>query len=397
MASHDRMERNEKKTDSIETSLKHLEAQMGQIVEELNKEKLSSQPEQVNSITTIKKGEVVDDNIAIEIERNSSSYAGTPKNNGLVQINKESMQMEEKVEPTLRLEEKEKEAYCGPEFHKAAQPYRPPIPFLNQPKESKKDEKKFESIEMLSKVNTNLPLLDVIRNKLANVKKFEDLNTNKRRYANNKKVQVGSIMLQHQLPLKMKDPSSFTIDITIGDKKHTKAMLDLGASINLMPYLMYEQLGLGELKPTTMSLQFADRSIKYHRGIVDDLLVQVGKLIIPVDFVVLDMENPPVRNKEQIILLGRPFMATTRTVIDMHDGKLTMTVLGETMKFKVFDSLTFSPKSTIDKCSYNYLDSLVYQQLYDDVSFLIDKSFHDTLDVRVKSMKPYLKGMTYDQ
>ncbi|XP_048227299.1 uncharacterized protein LOC125369331 [Ricinus communis] len=289
----------------------------------------------------------------------SNTYnTGTPKNDGLVQINKESIQKEEKVEPNLRLEKKEKEAFSGPEFHKAAQPYRPPIPFLNQPKESKKDKKNFENIEMLSKVNTNLPLLDVIRNKPAYAKFFEELNTNKRRYANNEKVQVASIMLQHQLPLKMKDHGSFTIDITIGDKKHIKAMLDLGASINLMPYSMYERLGLGELKPTTMSLQFADRSIKYPRDIVEDLLVQVGKLKISVDFVVLDMENAPTRDKEQTILLGRPFMATTRTVIDMHDGKLTMTVLGEIVEFK---------------------------------------SFRDTLDVRIKSIKPYLKGMAYDE
>ncbi|XP_048228300.1 uncharacterized protein LOC125369565 [Ricinus communis] len=237
---------------------------------------------------------------------------------------------------------------------------------------------------MLSKVNTNLPLLDVVRNKLAYAKFFEELSTNKRRYANNEKVQVASVMLQHQLPLKIKDPGSFTINITIGDKNDTKVMLDLGASIYLMPYSMYELLGLGELKPTTMSLQFADRSIKYFRGIVEDLLVQVGKLIIPVDFVVLDMENTPARDKEQTILLGRPFMETTRTVIDMHEGKLTMTVLGETVEIKVFDSLTFFPKSIIDKCSYNYLDSLVDKQLYDDIPFLIDKSFRDTLDVRIK-------------
>ncbi|XP_048227262.1 uncharacterized protein LOC125369289 [Ricinus communis] len=310
----------------------------------------------------------------------SNTYnTGTLENDGLVQSNEESIHKEEKVEPNLRLKEKEKEAFYEPEFYKAAQPYRPPIPFLNQPKESKKDEFFFERISQFMQ------------------KKFEELNTNRRRYANNKKVQIASVMLQHQLPLKMKDPGSFTINITTGDKKHTKAMLDLGASINLIPYLMYERLGLGELKPTTMSLQFADRSIKYPRGIVKDLLVQVGKLIIHVDFVVLDMENTPIRDKEQTILIGRPFMVTTRTVIDVHDEKFTMTVLGETVEFKMFDSLTLSPKFTIDKCSYNYLDSLIYEQLYDAILFLIDKSFRDTLDVRIKSIKPYLKGIAYDE
>lgn len=67
-------------------------------------------------------------------------------------------------------------------------------------------------------------------------------------------------------------------------------MLDLGASINLMPYSVYLQLGLGDLKATTISLQLADRSVKYPRGIVEDILFQVDKLILPADFVVLDME-----------------------------------------------------------------------------------------------------------
>eukprot|EP00257_Ricinus_communis_P026686 XP_025014100.1 uncharacterized protein LOC112535653 [Ricinus communis] len=133
----------------------------------------------------------------------------------------------------------------------------------------------------------------------------------------------------------MKDPGSFTIDSTIGDKEDTKAMLDLGASINLMPYSIYERLSLGELKPTTTSLQLADKSIKYPRGIVEDLLVQVGKLIIPVDFVILDIENTPTREKEQTILLGRSFMATTRTMIDVHDRELTMIVLRETLEFSL--------------------------------------------------------------
>ena len=87
-------------------------------------------------------------------------------------------------------------------------------------------------------------------------------------------------------------------------------MLDLGASINLMPYSLYKQLELGDLRATRMTLQLADRSVKYPMGVVEDLLVQVDKLIVPVDFVVMDMENN-FRSVEPVILLGRPFMAPT--------------------------------------------------------------------------------------
>ena len=70
--------------------------------------------------------------------------------------------------------------------------------------------------------------------------------------------------------------------------------MDLGASVNLLPYSVYVDLGLEELKPTNITLQLADRSVKIPRGIVNDVLVQVDKFYFPVDFVVLDTQ--PVVN-----------------------------------------------------------------------------------------------------
>jgi hypothetical protein len=67
-------------------------------------------------------------------------------------------------------------------------------------------------------------------------------------------------------------------------------VLDLGASINLLPYLVYLQLGLGKLKPTSMTLQLANRSVKIPRGIIEDVLIKVDKFYFPVDFIVLDTE-----------------------------------------------------------------------------------------------------------
>ncbi|XP_038688679.1 uncharacterized protein LOC119987853 [Tripterygium wilfordii] len=98
---------------------------------------------------------------------------------------------------------------------------------------------------------------------------FKELNTLKRNYGPHEKVMVSenvSVVLQRKLPPKLKDLGSFSINITVGDKKMEKAMLDLGASINLMPYSVYLQLGLREVKPTTMSLQLVDRSVKYLKG-----------------------------------------------------------------------------------------------------------------------------------
>ncbi|CAL9029156.1 unnamed protein product, partial [Prunus brigantina] len=213
------------------------------------------------------------------------------------------------------------------------------------------------------------------------------LNSHKRRYSPHEKVLVSenvSAVLQRKLPPKLKDPGSFTIGITIGNKQAEKAMLDLGASINLMPYSVYVQLGLGELKSTTLSLQLADRSVKYPRGIVEDILVQVDKLILPADFVVLDMEDAPIHNRELPILLGRPFMATANTLIDVKNGILKMTVLGQTVEFKVFESLSH-PSNLVDCFSIDCLDSLVFSKFVqaqsdDDLEIVLTQPLGDLDD-----------------
>ncbi|RVW89734.1 hypothetical protein CK203_047246 [Vitis vinifera] len=91
-------------------------------------------------------------------------------------------------------------------------------------------------------------------------------------------------------PMKYKDPGCPTILVSIEGTCVEKALLDLGASVNLLPYSIYKQLGLGKLKPTSITLYLADRSMKIPRGMIEDVLVQVDKFYYPVDFVVLDAD-----------------------------------------------------------------------------------------------------------
>jgi hypothetical protein len=92
--------------------------------------------------------------------------------------------------------------------------------------------------------------------------------------------------------------------------------IDLGAGVNLLPYSVYQQLGLGELKPTTVILQLADQSIKKPRGIVEDAIIKVDKFFFLVDFIVLDIK--PVPHPERLIpvILGRSFLATANACIN---------------------------------------------------------------------------------
>ena len=99
-----------------------------------------------------------------------------------------------------------------------------------------------------------------------------------------------------------------------------KALLDLGTSVNLLHYFVYKQLGLGELKPTSITLSLANRSMKIPRGMIEDVLVQVDKFYYPLDFVVLNTD-PVVKGTNYVpIILRRPFLATSNAIINCRNG-----------------------------------------------------------------------------
>ena len=111
----------------------------------------------------------------------------------------------------------------------------------------------------------------------------------------------------------LKDLSSFTIPCVIGNAVFERALCDLGASINLLPWSIFKKLKLGEARPTIVTLQLADWSLTHPRGIIEDVLVKVDKFIFPADFIILDMKE----DKEVPIILGRPFLAMGRAMIDV--------------------------------------------------------------------------------
>jgi hypothetical protein len=162
-------------------------------------------------------------------------------------------------------------------------------------------------LEVFKQVQINIPFLNAIQQILSYDKFLKDLVTVKRKTNVPKKVfmtkQVNAI-LQCKLPLKYKDPGCPTITCMIGVSQIERALLDLGASVNLLPYLVYLQLGLGELKPTSMTLQLADRSVKIPRKIVEDVLFKVDKFYFPVDFIMLDTEPVQVIESEIHMILG---------------------------------------------------------------------------------------------
>ena len=145
-----------------------------------------------------------------------------------------------------------------------------------------------------------------------------------------------SAIIECKTLMKYKDPGCPTISVNIGGTCVEKALLDLGASVNLLPFSMYQQLRLGELKPTTITLSLADRSIKIPKGIIEDVLIQVDKFYYPVDFVVLDTEPVAVGANHVPIILGRPFLATSNAIINCRNGVMQLTFENMTLELNIF-------------------------------------------------------------
>jgi len=139
------------------------------------------------------------------------------------------------------------------------------------------------------------------------------------------------------LPAKLKDPSGFSIPCMIGRVRIDRALCDLGSSVSLMPYSIFKTLGLRELSPISISLQLADHFIKYPLGVLEDVSIKVGE------------------DSRTQIILGRPFLATTRCKIDVQEGKLTFDAGEHHAEFGLFKESEFSP-STFSYCGCKVLE-----------------------------------------
>ncbi|GKC00312.1 reverse transcriptase domain-containing protein, partial [Tanacetum coccineum] len=131
-----------------------------------------------------------------------------------------------------------------------------------------------------------------------------------------------SAIIMKKVPEKLKDPGKFLIPCALQEVNRTSALADSGASINLLPHSIYKKLELEALTPTRMTLELANRSITYPMGIAEDVVVIVDGFTFLADFMVVNFEPDP----RVPIILGRPFLRTTKALIDLYKEKLTLRV-----------------------------------------------------------------------
>ncbi|XP_057545873.1 uncharacterized protein LOC130824871 [Amaranthus tricolor] len=141
-------------------------------------------------------------------------------------------------------------------------------------------------------------------------------------------------ILQCKVPKKQADPDTFTIPLKLGNNVSAVALADLGASVSVMPLTLCKKIN-GEMKATRMSIQFADRSVRYPVGILEDFPVQVGNYFVPCDFVIMDMEE----DARIPVILGRDFLKTTTAIFDVKNERLSLEILGEQLHFHLPSSM----------------------------------------------------------
>ncbi|CAA6674161.1 unnamed protein product [Spirodela intermedia] len=124
-----------------------------------------------------------------------------------------------------------------------------------------------------------------------------------------------SALLLNQLPYKLRDMGAPLISCDIGGSIFQNVLLDTGASINLLPTSICDKFNIYDLKPSTITLQFADRSIKHPKGILENVIVTVKGCKFPADFVVLEI-NFNGYFYDTLIIIGRLFLHTTKMNID---------------------------------------------------------------------------------
>ncbi|KAK8612674.1 hypothetical protein V6N13_092785 [Hibiscus sabdariffa] len=350
-----RMQEMEKQINQLAQTLGRLESQG----------KLSSQtepnPKENVSAITLRSGTIVEPSIQKQIEKpmNSDSQEGDATAEGGVPI----------VEP-------EPSPYAEP----------PPFPSRFLKKDKQAEEK--DILDVFRKVELNIPLLEVIRKIPRYARFLKDLCTNKRKFMGHEKINLGenvSTILTRRLPPKLKDQGMFTIPCKIGKVGIKRAMCDLGASINVMPLSVYKTLSADPLKETRVTVQLADRSIVYPEGVLENVLVQVNKLIFPADFYVINMKSDRTDNSPEI-LLGRPFLSTADVKIGVRSGLLSLECNGEVVKFNVYKAMRY-PEEIESVNFVDIFDPIIYD--YVETNF-VDKSCreYDNFDKELREFEP---------
>ncbi|CAA7395948.1 unnamed protein product [Spirodela intermedia] len=245
-----------------------------------------------------------------------------------------------------------------------------------KPRQRKKKEHNEEIKKKLQDVQISLPLLIAIEHIPKYARVLKEMCTPKRAPRVEKLSMHASALLLNQLSFKLRDIGAPLISCDISGSIFQNALLDTGANINLLPTSICDKFNISDLKPSTITLKFADRSIKHLKGILENVIVTVKGCKFLTDFVVLEMDFNR-QFYDTPIILGRSFLHTAKMNIDFSTG--TSKILYD------FDDL-----DVIDVCVLEELEEI------DNIN-LEEKKEEDHLNLELKSLPSNLKYMFLEE
>ncbi|KAL4315472.1 hypothetical protein AHAS_Ahas15G0188500 [Arachis hypogaea] len=221
-----------------------------------------------------------------------------------------------------------------------------PIPFPSMVKKVKKTpEFDLNILQVFKKVEVTIPLLDAIQQIPKCAKFLKDLCIHKDRIGELETLFLGSSIssLMEPIPKKCGNPGPCLVSCRIGGRTFHDCMCDLGACISIMPLSIFVRLNLAPLKKSVVKFALADKSVITVMGIAEDVLVVIKDLVFPVDFYILEM--PPTENRSSSsVLLGRPFLKTSKFKLDPFTSTYSFKVRDKTIKFNLEEAMKHPPR-----------------------------------------------------
>ncbi|XP_062104242.1 uncharacterized protein LOC133815414 [Humulus lupulus] len=356
------MAKNDVVIQSQATSLRNLEIQVGQLANELKNIPQGTLPSDTEN--TRRDGKEHCKAVTLRSGKNLELTEDNSKSNSELTSIQSSVEKEDRVMNS-------KISNSDPEVIAAAIPQqnareksmsKPPQPFPQRFQKQQQDGQLRRFLDVLKQLHINISWVEALEQMPNYVKFFKYILTMKMRLGEFETVALTegcSAILKNKIPPKFKHSGSFIIPCSIGGRDVGRVLCDLGASINLMPMSIFKRLGIGEARSTTVTLQLADRSMAHPKGRIEDVLVQVDKFIFPADFIILDYEA----DRDVPIILGRPFLAIGKTLIDVQNRELTMRVNDQQVTFNVFNAIKFPDE--IEECSRLSV-----------IEIIVDEKFH---------------------
>jgi hypothetical protein len=276
----------------------------------------------------------------------------------------------------------------------------PTLPFPNRLKVNNQEKEEIKDIKKIfEQVSVNMPLLELIKKIPLYAKVLKECCTKRRK----KKIppkhvylaELSSTCFSSTLPKKLKDPGTPIISCRIGNHTFNRALLDLGAGVNVMPKSVYDELGITGVQPTKIIIKLADRSTKIPLGLLENVLVQVEDFIYPADFLVIETQPSQDITMDVSLILGRPFLATLNAEINCRSGQMTIACQGSNITLNVFGLENEIQDGIINDNAYSVEQMLIENEIENEN--MSAKNEHiDTLDLGEEDIEPNKESIIED-